>query len=480
LTIKRLPILSLAVALPVLLIAYMFNFPQPTRAASSTIYHVSKIGNGSDGLDWTNAFTDVQDALGVAVSGDEIWVTKGIYTPGVTVTETFQLVDGVETYGGFAGTETLRTQRNYKTNPTILSGDIGGDDTTDANGVVTDTANISGNNSYNVVAGSGVFSSTVLDGFTITAGQADGNLCPAACGGGVYNFQSSPTMANVTFSGNLADNGGGMYNFVSSPILTNVTFSGNSALFIGGGMYSFISSPILTNVTFSSNWADEGGGMFNDESNPILTDVIFSGNWADNGGGIYNYEISNPILINVLFSGNWAVESGGGLYNTHYSNPILTNVTFSGNRADDYGGGMINYLYSDPTVINSIFWNNLDSQKPITGNIVNDIYSTTTLTNSLVGGSGGSNNWIGGRYLDGGNNIDADPLFITPVDPATAPTTAGDLNLSFGSPAIDKGSNSYVVGVSFDLDGNPRIINGTVDMGAYESFEYVFLPLILR
>jgi len=96
-------------------------------------------------------------------------------------------------------------------------------------------------------------------------------------------------------------------------------------------------------------------------------------------------------------------------------------------------------------------------------------------------GSGGSGSLIGDTsYLDGGNNIDIDPQFITLIDPTTAPTTTGNLRLAFGSPAIDAGNNSYITGVPFDLDGNPRIINGIVDMGAYETFVYNFIPLILR
>jgi len=71
-------------------------------------------------------------------------VASGVYTPGATVSDTFQLLDGVEIYGGFAATETLRTQRDWVANPTVLSGDIAGDDTTDANGVVTTTTNMSG------------------------------------------------------------------------------------------------------------------------------------------------------------------------------------------------------------------------------------------------------------------------------------------------------------------------------------------------
>ena len=86
-----------------------------------------------------------------------------------------------------------------------------------------------------MVTGSGTDASAILDGFTITAGDANASQ-PHDRGGGMYNAGGSPTLTDVTFSGNSAANGGGMANWTSSsPTLTDVTFSANSAT-NGGGM----------------------------------------------------------------------------------------------------------------------------------------------------------------------------------------------------------------------------------------------------
>ena len=122
---------------------------------------------------------------------------------------------------------------------------------------------------------------------------------------------------------------------------------------------------------------------------------------------------------------------------------------------------------------------------------VTSIYLTKsakiTLTNSLVESSGGSGVWaLDPGYVNGGFNIDSDPIFITPVDPATAPTTDGNLRLTKDSPAIDAGENKYIT-ETVDLDNKARKIDGnldgtpTVDMGAYEfQIEEEYLPLIFR
>ena len=357
--------------------------------------------------------------------------------------------------------------------------------------------NINGRNAYNVVTANYANSNSLIDGFFITAGYADGD--------NFYNWRGGGFYCKGWGSGN-----------VCNPILLNVTFSGNYAKYYGGAMYNDGSSggtsnPILTDVTFSGNRTGIcGGAVANSNGSPILTNVTFTGNQADSrGGAMCNYGPhswnSSPILTNVTFSGNKAATWGGAMYNDGFdggdSSPILTNVTFSGNWAGESGGAMYNKGGSSgnsyPQVRNSIIWDNLDINN--TGSISASIYNNsarTYLVHSLVQGAGesGSESWIDDdNFVDGGGNIESDPLFITPVDPSKAPTSEGNLRLTTGSPAIDSGENSFVDGVPTDLDGKARKVDGdgngtkTVDMGAYEfvptTIEPVFqinLPIVKR
>jgi uncharacterized repeat protein (TIGR01451 family) len=240
-------------------------------------------------------------------------------------TESFRIsYDNVQLYDGFAGNETAREERDWVAPPTVLSGDIDGDDVTDPNGVVTDTANISGANAHHVLYLDGetnqsISGATVIDSFTVTAGNANGTLSPENLGGGLYCAGSgighgcSPTLTNVTFSGNTTFYGGGMfnegYNGTSSPTLTNVTFSGNTATYYGGGMYNQgyfgASSPALTDVTFSGNTATVyGGGMVNygssGNSSPVLVNSIL---WGDSGGEIYNVDATPTVTYSIVQGG---------------------------------------------------------------------------------------------------------------------------------------------------------------------------------
>lgn len=146
----------------------------------------------------TNVYSDLQIALADAVPGDEVWVAAGMYKPTTDGDRTisFELKDGVHYYGGFVGDETELSQRDWNTNETILSGDIGveGDNT---------------DNSYNVVKNRGTESeqiqSNILDGFIIEQGNSRYD------GGGLYIRYSTNQIRNVLFRDNQATRWGGLF-----------------------------------------------------------------------------------------------------------------------------------------------------------------------------------------------------------------------------------------------------------------------------
>jgi hypothetical protein len=121
------------------------------------------------------------------------------------------------------------------------------------------------------------------------------------------NDSSSPTLTNVTFSGNTADEGGGMFNESSSPILTSVTFSENAAGSSGGGMYNYASSPTLRN---SILWGDIPDEISNDgTSSSVVTYSDVQGGFPGAG----NIAV-NPMLV--------PLSDNGGFVLTHALDPL--------------------------------------------------------------------------------------------------------------------------------------------------------------
>jgi uncharacterized repeat protein (TIGR02543 family) len=436
----------------------------------------------------------LQDALVAATSGKQIWVANGVYYPdrggGQVLGDrnaSFVLKDGVAVYGGFKGNETNLAARdkNPATNGTTLSGDIG-------------TANVLADNSYQVVRGSNLSASAVLDGFTITRGNSNGS---SGHGGGIYLASSSPTLANLLITNNTAiSNGGGMYvvstntlpeSSYSRPSLTDVTFSSNTAA-RGGGLFTQNSSPTLTRVVFTGNIATSGagGGMNNQTltlsdapSLPSLTDVIFTNNMANGGGGLYNSNV-NSILNRVTFSNNTANRRGGGVLNENAS-PLLTNVTFYGNVSNESvgsapwgGGGMMNVassptlnhvtfsgnnsvnasgtaggdairnaVNSNPVIGNSIFWGDLNDE------ITSDGTGSTTISYSVVQGG----------FAGGTNIITTDPKLGSLINNGGFTQT---MSLGAGSSAWNAADNSTCAAT--DQRGISRPHGVICDIGAYE------------
>ncbi len=325
--------------------------------------------------------------------------------------------------------------------------------------------------------------------------------------GAVYNSageggNSSPTFTKCIFQNNRAYNnvssGGAVQNYASnggksSPIFTKCTFQNNQAKSSGGAVFNVAargtkseSSPIFTDCIFQNNQAgNSGGAVYNfgnygnqSESSSAFTNCTFLGNKADDGGAVYNNGLSGvsfATFTNCIFQNNEANNDGGAVYNNGgNSSPTFTNCTFQNNQADANGGGVLNNGNGDessPTFTNCIFWQNAAISA---GNsLFNEGNANPQISYTLLQDAScptGATCGVGMIY-------NQDPLF---VDPANE-----NLRISPCSPVLNAGNNSAdldgngsgiqtISEIATDLEGNNRIIENTVDMGAYESIVAVY------
>jgi len=388
-----------------------------TTAASATVLCVKPVPSGTGC--WATAFTDLQPALAAANATDEIWVAAGTYKPDPASdrTKSFAMKNGVAIYGGFAGNETTRGQRDPAVNVVILSGDIG-------------TAGFSGDNSYHVVtADATVTLSGILDGLTISGGQADG-ANPNDRGGAVWVNGGSPKLVGLTMTANFASFRGGAVRVESgAPQMLECSISSNTVANTGGGA-----------------GLSTGAGSLDAES-CIFRNNSISGS-TTGGGGVQT--AGNTTLINCVIAQN----SPNGVQIQGDNNKIQ-DCTFNANN----GYGLAFLVSNSNTITNSIFW----------GDLVPEMF--------FDGSSSASISWCdvqAGSPFPGSGNIQADPLFLG------APA---DLRPGAGSPVVDAGNNTLVPGgTTVDVRGLPRFFDdpdvpdtgvgnvppGIVDMGAYE------------
>jgi len=307
---------------------------------------------GGDGSSWNTAFRFLQDALGAAPPGvsTSILVAQGTYPPDRVEanpagtgdrTATFNLRTGVEILGGYAGLGAVDPDaRDIVQFTTVLSGDLAGDD--GPPGSFMNNAE----NCRNVVTADGTDLSAVLDGCTVTGGNADGPneymSLHRLRGGGIWNGSGSPTIRNCRIEYNFAlSRGGGMYNFTgTSPVLLGCTFRGNVCSGTGGGLRNFQCSATVTDCVFVDNSAAAGGGIeVYDSPTTTITGSIFCdnwpnhilGDWTDGGGNSFCPlcdESSGPVLevpgayptiqsaINAACDGAEVVVSPGTYFET--------------------------------------------------------------------------------------------------------------------------------------------------------------------
>ena len=432
-------------------------------------------------IDGGGDFTSIQEAIVSADDNDEIEVATGTY---------HEVID-------FIG----KAVRLYSSNgPKVTT--------------------IDGTGNYHVVQCiSGEGPDTILEGFTITGGNADSEILSRGCGGGMYNEVScNPTVTNCIFSNNLARIGGaGMFNYYDcSPTITSCTFINNSGCLQGGGIYNGESSnPTVINCTFNSNSAIYyGGGMCNSKCSPTVNRCIFSNNITNiDGGGMDNYYDSSPAVTGCTFIANSVIGSGGGMRNSRRSNPTVTDCTFIGNYADTNGGGMANIENCSPAVRGCGFYENTTSNG---GGIYNDTSTDNPIMTSCIfcnntadNGGGIFNNdsnpivinctfYSNSALIDGGglfNNSTSSPIvtnsilwgnrpveifnahFSFPVvtysdiqggwsgksnidaDPLFVDAVSDNLNLSKDSPCIDTADSDALLPIpwsALDFDGKAR------------------------
>jgi parallel beta-helix repeat protein len=287
-------------------------------------------------------------------------------------------------------------------------------------------------------------------------------------GGGIYSQLGTVTVTNSTLSGNRAGEGGGIYTGNSTLTLTNSTLSGNNVDGSGGGIFGVNGTVAVTNSTLSGNSADlYGGGIFALDATLTLTNSTLSGNRTDRaGGGIYARS-GTLTITNSTLSGNRADRVGGGIWIFADGGGILTNSTLSGNSAS--GGGGIYNVYDEVGIGDISLKNTLLAANPpqnCAGAIRND---GNNLEDGTSCGWGSNNGSISGT----------DPL-LGALGDYGGPTQT--LPLLTGSPAIDAGSNAAAAAAGLDWDqrgpGYPRIVNGTVDIGAFEYSGPIPIPTL--
>lgn len=390
---------------------------------------------------WSIAATNIQDAVDASTNGDLIIVTNGIYRSGGRIVynaltnrvvvdkavivqsvngPAVTVIEGYQVPGTTNGDGAIRCV--YMTNGAMLIGFT-----------LTNGATQTNWNSFKEYAGGGVYcesrsevvSNCILIGNAAYSGggASGGSLIDCVLAGNTSGWEGGAAGGSIlnqcTITNNRAGNGGGTI----GGILTNCVLTGNVAWKWGGG--AAVSQ--LIHCVLTNNQATSGGGSWSS----LLISCVLSGNVATDtnygGGGAWNGQIYNCLLI-----GNSAPNGGGA------GNASLLNCTIVNNSASNNGGGTFGC-----GVCNSVVYYNIAPTNA-------DASSTSprfSCLNPLPTG------------IPTFNNITNAPLFVDPDH--------GGYQLQSNSPCVNSGDNGYVI-TATDLDGNPRIVGGTVDIGAYE------------
>ncbi|HOZ49677.1 MAG TPA: choice-of-anchor Q domain-containing protein [Candidatus Hydrogenedentes bacterium] len=382
--------------------------------AHDSIRYVKEGGTGS-GTSWADPLGSIQDAVDALVLLDfgEVWVAAGTYTG--TSSPVVAMAEEIDLYGGFAGTETSRDDRDVAANVSTISGES-------ARRCVTGADN------------------ATLDGFTIANGLASN-------GGGMYNDDVSPTLANCTFTGNHAGTmGGALRCDGASATLTNCSFIQNTAS-AGSGITDLGGASHYVNCTFREN-ASSGamGTVYLASSHSVFNGCLFEAN-SGGTGAAFSIIGGAPQIANCVFTQNTTSRYAGAVY-ARGGTCTVTNCSFTTNVGSD---GAINVCNAGTiNISNSILWGDSGEVYVDPGDEYSDP-GTANISNSCVSGIGSS-----------AGNFSLDPLFVDGTDGGDG----FDLRLQPGSPCIDAGTETGAP--STDFDGLARPLGAGYDVGAYE------------
>ena len=282
------------------------------------------------------------------------------------------------------------------------------------------------------------------------------------------------TLTDLTITGGKAETGAGI-SAKGALVLTNCTVMGNTATTLGGGIYN-VGTLTVTGSTISGNTAKTvGGGIYNSRTLTVTNSKISGNTASSDGGGIFNMKNASATLTNTFLWGNTATAGyGAGAYNAG-ALTVIGSVIAANSAKENIGGGFFNSGTLTVTC------------STVAGNSAKNgggIYTSggkVELSNTIVASNYATyTDNIKGTYSagSGDNIIAAEPGFaVAPVFKSGVLDNADQIDLSLvpGSAALDHGLNS-AVRTETDIAGNPRVTNGTVDIGAYEYHEIPETP----